>query len=448
MEDNQKVWSGDEKIDQSVQRLLEGNPAFAREHFSEQARLLAVYRMENLLPMLTPFTGSVMKTDLARISLLLTGETAVADQYLLKRDKFKLKEFSTALIEYGFRKAFPDAGTLLEKAGRLQAETERAEMQNAFLEKMLQLTETRGKLESALADANAQNELMALKKKNRTLEEALKSKEAELADAVRKKETAEAFAGELKKKAIDLEKREKEGTAGEKNGLCELLEKVRSSLAAVLDDDQKIVNRLDSVAIGLAGLTENISALGISVSENGHGAAGIDAVMEKLNSLDRIANTVEALLKRQDGQLIRDDLMEIRDLIQCGPYQPKHSKGFFGRRQRRQQPEPVKEPDPELDRLVVGILKNSDYTEGQLAILQAAIEQGIRQGLPAADLSELADPKIPEDNMTKLAGFLFLRRKLVFQAPEKFNGGRERDTRETMDAVDEGADTPEEAQTA
>ena len=444
MEENQRALSSDERIDQCVQRLIEENPAFAKDHFSEQARLLAVYRMENLLPMLTPFAGSVMKTDLARISLLLTGETAVADQYLLKRDQFKLKEFSTALIEYGFRKAFPDAGILLEKAGRLQAESEMAAMQNAFFEKMLQLTETRGKLNSALADADAQNERHALKEKIRSLEEALKGKEAELAGAVMKIEAAEALAGELKRKEIDTEIKEMERAERENNRLCALLENVQGSLTETLADDRKTGNRLDSVAIELAGLTEKISTLGIMVSEKGHDTADNSEVMEKLKALDRISEAVGELNLRQDWQLILEYLMEIRDLLPDTPYRPKLSRGFFGRRRRPQQAEPALEPDPELDRLVVGILKNPDYTEGQLSIIQAAVEQGLRQGLPAADLSELADPKIPEDNMARLARFLFLRRKLIFHDPNGVSIGTVQDARKDIDTMGERAESLEE----
>ena len=103
---DQKVLSGEERTDLSVQRLIEDNREFAKEHLSEQVRLLVLYRMDHLLPALVPFAGSAMKTDLARITLLLTGNTAIAEQFLLKRDRFKLKEFSSALIECAFRKAF------------------------------------------------------------------------------------------------------------------------------------------------------------------------------------------------------------------------------------------------------------------------------------------------------------------------------------------------------
>ena len=102
------------------------------------------------------------------------------------------------------------------------------------------------------------------------------------------------------------------------------------------------------------------------------------------------------------------------------------------------------EPDPELDRLVVGILKNPDYTEGQLSIIQAAVEQGLRQGLPAADLSELADPKIPEDNMARLARFLFLRRKLIFHDPDDVSIGIAQDARKDIDTMGERAESLEE----
>ena len=93
---------------------------------------------------------------------------------------------------------------------------------------------------------------------------------------------------------------------------------------------------------------------------------------------------------------------------------------------------------------MVGILKKSEYTEGQLAIIQAAVEQGMRQGLSAADLSELADPKIPEDNMTKLARFLFLRRKLVFHAPDDANGGTAQEVRKEKDTTEAKAGSLEE----
>ena len=425
MEDNQKVLSSEERIDLSVQHLIEENREFAKEHLSEQVRLLVLYRMDNLLPALVPFASSAMKTDLARITLLLTGNTAIAEQFLLKRDRFKLKEFSSALIECAFRKAFPDAGLLLERAGQLQAEAERFEMQNAFLEKMLQLKETNGKLKSALAGANAQNEIIELKEKNQKLEAALREKDAELSEAVRKSQITEANFLSLADK-IRAISQDKEGS-DIKSEIRVLLNSIDNNTAFLKEADQKNVERQDCLFKEIGRLSERMSAV----------------ILEKLEALDWIAAIVEDTNEHKDSQQIRDDLQEIRDLIQESIAQQKRSKGFLGRRRKLRKAESA-EPDPELESLVVGILKNSEYTEGQLAIIQAAVEQGMRQGLSAADLSELADPKIPEDNMTKLARFLFLRRKLVFHAPDDANGGTAQEVRKEKDTTEAKAGSLEE----
>ena len=436
MEDNQKVLSSEERTDLSVQRLIEDNREFAKEHLSEQVRLLVLYRMDHLLPALVPFAGSAMKTDLARITLLLTGNTAIAEQFLLKRDRFKLKEFSSALIECAFRKAFPDAGLLLESAGQFKEEAERFEMQNAFLEKMLQLKETNGKLKSALADANAQKEIMELKEKNQKLEAALRERDAEIPEAVRKIQITEANLRSLADK-IRAINQDKEGS-DIKSELRALLNSLDKNTAALKDADQKNEERQGSLLKKVGQLSERLSALEEMIAGLGHEGSGNADILEKLEVLSRILAIVEEINAHQGGQMTRDDLLEIRDLIQKSIDRQKHAKGFFGRKRKLRQAEPaelVLEPDPELDRLVVGILKNSEYTEGQLSILQAAIEQGVRQGLSAADLSELADPKIPEDNMLKLARFLFLRRKLAFHVPDDANGGTAQDVRREKDTT-------------
>ena len=441
MEDNQKVLSNEERIDLSVQRLIEENREFAKEHLSEQVRLLVLYRMDNLLPVLAPFASSAMKTDLARITLLLTGNTAIAEQFLLKRDRFKLKEFSSTLIECAFRKAFPDAGLLLERAGQIQAEAERFEMQNAFLEKMLQLKETNGKLKSALAGANAQNEIIELKEKNQKLEAALREKDAELSEAVRKSQITEANFLSLADK-IRAISQDKEGS-DIKSEIRVLLNSIDNNTAFLKEADQKNVERQDCLFKEIGHLSERLSAVEERIAGLGNEDSGNAAILEKLEALDWIAAIVEDTNEHKDSQQIRDDLQEIRDLIQESIAQQKRSKGFLGRRRKLRKAESA-EPDPELEPLVVGILKNSEYTEGQLAIIQAAVEQGMRQGLSAADLSELADPKIPEDNMTKLARFLFLRRKLVFHAPDDANGGTAQEVRKEKDTTEAKAGSLEE----
>ena len=317
--------------------------------FLDQMKLLLLYNLEGFAGDMEAFTRTSKRFDLARISLILTGDLAFAKGALGSDSRKNQEEIITEMTDYAWRKRFPESALFLEKRAQLQAAKEDLENQNAFLKEFLRLTKEQEELKAAFAEAGTEKAMKTLKEENDRLK-----KELERRDREAREETKDA--------------------CGEDD-----------------ETDAPLKDCLDSI-LGL--LFEQQFLL--------HKAFG------------------------RDGQAMRQELSVIRKMIRDLP--ERQGKGVFKRRRktageacREGQGNDAAAPgSPELDRIVCGILKDPSFEEGQLNILLSCVEQGLSQEA----LKELADPKLPEANMLRLARYQFAKQGRRFVETGKKDAGK------------------------